>query len=206
MIPINNKKRQVAAIILAAGKSQRMGRQKLLLPLNGNTILGKTIENVKRSGINDIVLVLGHMGETICHNIDTTGLKIVINEDYDKGQMTSVKAGLAELHQGFGAMFILGDQPFIDSSVYRKLWQEYQNSDAQIVLPATIDGRRGNPVIFAPELFSEIALIEGDNGPRALIDSHLHDVLTVLFSDDTIHLDIDTPETYEKCVEEDGVK
>ena len=104
---INNNEKKVSAIILAAGISKRMGRQKLLLPLYHTTILGLTIENVKKAGFEEIILVLGADKDRILREINTEGLKIVINNDYQKGQSTSVKCGLSAISGNSAAIFIL---------------------------------------------------------------------------------------------------
>lgn len=203
---VSKNPRPLAAIVLAAGEAKRMGRSKLLLPFGALTVLGRTLDNLKKGGIGSIYLVVGHQREELLASIDTRGLHIVENEDYQKGQSTSVKQGIAALPPGYGAMFVLGDQPLIPPEVYRHLAEAYQNGRAPIVLPVNEEGKRGNPAVFAPELFEEISLLAGDTGPRSLLEKYKDLSQAVYSQEQGIFLDLDTQAAYEKCLKEAGLR
>ena len=131
----------MAAIILAAGKSTRMGEAKQLLRLGGSTVLGQTIENVRRSAVDEIVLVLGSSAEAIRHQLPASlleGLKVVINPAYEQGMASSLRAGLSALDpQMAAALIVLADQPFVRPETLDQLAGHYRRSKAQIVIPST---------------------------------------------------------------------
>ncbi len=194
--------RPLAAIVLAAGASTRMGRQKLLLPWGKTTVLGCTLENLRQSGVTPLILVVGHQWQTVLAAVDTGGFQVAVNDDYLQGQSTSVRRGIGLLPAGYGAMFVLGDQPLVSSPLYRQLAQAYRESDAPVVLPVDFQGKRGNPVVFAPELIAQMTDLRGDQGARSLIQRYQKDILTVTTAERGIFLDLDTPQAYQDCLKE----
>jgi molybdenum cofactor cytidylyltransferase len=194
----------VAAIILAAGKSTRMGEAKQLLRLNGTTVLGQTIEKVRRSAVDQIVLVLGSSAEAIRHQLPASlreGLKVVINPAYEEGMASSLRAGLSALDpQMAAALIVLADQPFVRPETLDQLAGHYRRSKAQIVIPS-YKGVRGNPVLLDRSLFAEVMALEGDTGCRAIFGSHTEHTLKLEVEDEGILLDIDSQEDYQRLRE-----
>src|SRR5277367_3746469 len=139
---------RVGAIILAAGKSTRMGEPKQLLRLGESTVLEQTLDNILGAGVDDIVLVLGSSAETIRRQFPAStfeGLTVVVNEAYGQGMASSLREGLSALHpQTDAALIVLADQPFIRPETFGEIVDQYRRSDAQIVVP-TYKGFRGNP-------------------------------------------------------------
>lgn len=192
---------RVGAIILAAGKSTRMGEPKQLLRLGESTVLGVTLDNIRKAGVDEIVLVLGSFAETIrqrCPASTLDGLKVVVNEAYDQGMASSLREGLFALHPQIDAtLIVLADQPFIRPETFGQIVDRYRRSDAQIVIP-TYKGFRGNPVLLDRSVFPEIMALSGDIGCRAIFGSHLDGIVKAEVEDVGILLDIDNKADYER--------
>jgi molybdenum cofactor cytidylyltransferase len=195
---------QVGAIILAAGKSTRMGEAKQLLRLGDGTVLGQTIENVRRSRMDEIVLVLGSSADAIRRQLPISlldGLKVVINPAYGQGIASSLRAGLSALDaQIAAALIVLADQPFVRPETLNQIAQlahQHRSSRAQIVIPS-YRGVRGNPVLLDRSVFAEVMALQGDVGCRAIFGSHTERILNFEVEDEGILLDIDNHEDYER--------
>jgi molybdenum cofactor cytidylyltransferase len=185
------------AVVLAAGMSSRMGEAKQLLRLGENTLLGQVLENVRSSRGKEIVLVLGHEAERIKERISTDNLSVVINESYQQGMGTSLRAGLAALPAGVdAALIVLADQPFVLPRTLDLLMDAYTRSSAQILIP-TFKGFRGNPVLLDCSVFSEIMALTGDIGCRAIFGNHLEGIVKVPVEDIGILLDMDSKDDFE---------
>jgi molybdenum cofactor cytidylyltransferase len=194
-------KSRVGAIILAAGKSTRMGEPKQLLRLSESTVLGETIENIRRTGLDEIILVLGSFAETIQGQFPASafeGLTVVVNQFYNHGMASSLQKGLSALHpQIDAALIVLADQPFIRPETFGQIVDQYRLSNAQIVIP-TYKGSRGNPVLLDRSVFPEIMALSGDIGCRAIFESYPNGIVKVEVDDVGILLDIDNKADYER--------
>jgi molybdenum cofactor cytidylyltransferase len=192
---------RVGAIILAAGKSTRMGEPKQLLRLGQSTVLEQTFENIRGAALDEIVLVLGSSAEIIRQQLPVStfkGIKVVLNEDYDQGMASSLREGLSALDpQTDASLIVLADQPFIRPETFGQIIDRYRRSEAQIVIP-TYKGSRGNPVLLDRSVFPEIMALSGDIGCRAIFGSHLDGIVKVEVEDDGILLDIDNKADYER--------
>ena len=192
---------RVAAIILAAGKSTRMGEAKQLLRLGEGTVLGRTIENVRRSAeVDEIVLVLGASAEAIRRQLPASlleGLKVVVNPAYEQGMASSLRAGLSALDPQTGAaLIVLADQPLVRPETLDQLAHQYRRTPAPIVIPS-YKGVRGNPVLLDRSVFAEVMALEGDTGCRAIFGNH-PETVKLEVEDEGILLDIDNQEDYER--------
>jgi molybdenum cofactor cytidylyltransferase len=192
---------RVGAVILAAGGSTRMGEAKQLLRLGESTVLGQTLENVRRAGVDEIVLVLGSTAEAIRQQLPIAtieGLRIVVNQAYERGMASSLREGLAALDPHIdAALIVLADQPFIRPETLDRIVDRHRRSHAQIVIPS-YKGFRGNPVLLDRSVFSEVMALDGDMGCRAIFGSHLEGIVKVEVEDVGILLDIDNQEDYER--------
>jgi len=195
------RKSQVGAIVLAAGRSTRMGEAKQLLRLGESTVLGQTLENVRGAGVDEIVLVLGFSAQTIREQLPisvTEGLKIVVNQAYEQGMASSLREGISALDpQTEAALVVLADQPFIRPETLNRLIEEHRRTNAQIVIPL-YKGSRGNPVLLDRSVFPEVMALDGDVGCRAIFGSHLEGIVKVEVADVGILLDIDNKDDYER--------
>src|SRR5271155_5003651 len=131
--------RRVGAVILAAGRSARMGGAKQLLPLGESTVLEQTLENVRGAGIDEIVLVLGSFAETIRRQLTipaVEGLKVVVNQNFSQGMASSLRDGVSAVDPHIdAALIVLADQPFVRSETLDRIIDRYRSSGAQIVIP-----------------------------------------------------------------------
>jgi len=199
MTDTQNPNARVSAVVLAAGTSTRMGRAKQLLPLGGTTVLAHTLENVRSTGLEEIILILGASAEAISQQLPPSlleGLKVVVNQAYGQGMASSLREGLCALDQRTdGALIILGDQPFIRPQTLHQIMDEYRRSRAKIVIPS-YQGNRGNPVLLDRSVFSEVMALEGDVGCRAIFGNYLEAILKVEVEDKGVLLDIDDQDDY----------
>ena len=202
-LPPQNKA-VVAGIILAAGKSLRMGTVKGLLPFGTSCILQNVIHTAELSMLDLVVLVVGHDADNITAQLQFGRTEVVCNENYSLGQSSSLQAGLAAVEKRCDyAMFLLGDQPLVKSETINLLI-ESAGSGAAIVAP-TCNGRRGNPVLIHRMFFSEIKKIKGDAGARSLLSRFAHRVKKVAVDDSGVLLDIDTREEYAQLIQDHHV-
>jgi len=206
----------IAAIILAAGSSSRMGagRHKLFLPLGERPVLIHVLEAVLAAQTRPIVLVLGHQAgqarALLNRYLHLPDLQIVENSAYQQGMSTSLRAGLqaltgsneyiAQEHIG-GTIILLGDQPLITTSIINDLVATWQTEGKRIVAPL-YNGKRGNPVLFSADLFPELTAVTGDEGGRRVIERHRQEIATVEVTDAQASFDVDTWEAYQQVIVE----
>jgi molybdenum cofactor cytidylyltransferase len=192
----SNYEQPVAAVILAAGASSRMGRPKQLLDWNGKALVRVVAEHALAAGFDPIVVVLGAHTAQVREALAGLPLQCVSNSDYHQGQSTSLRAGVAALPTHIAAaLVLLGDQPFVTPAIMRVLVQRWHEEHSQIVVPL-YQGQRGNPVLFGRAVFAELMAVSGDQGARALIQSNPARVTHVHFEDTRPLEDIDTIEDY----------
>ncbi len=188
----------VAAIVLAAGTSSRMGSPKQLLRIGTQTLLERTLEILRRSKVDEILVVLGHEAAAIQAQVDLAGVKIVLNAAYREGMGTSLREGVSNVAPNSrAAMIVLADQPFLQAATIDRLIDEYDAKKPQIVLPL-YRGFRGNPVLLDRSVFPEVAGLAGDVGCRAIFGSHTENILKVSVEDASVLLDADTKADLDK--------
>jgi molybdenum cofactor cytidylyltransferase len=206
----------IAAIILAAGSSSRMGagRHKLFLPLGERPVLVHVLEAALAAQTRPIVLVLGYQAAQahalLSPYLHVPDLQIIENSAYQQGMSTSLRAGLqaltdfnahaAQEHTG-GAIILLGDQPLITTRIIDSLVAAWRTAGKRIIAPL-YNGKRGNPVLFSADLFTELANVTGDEGGRSVIERHRQEVATVEMEDAQASFDVDTWEAYQQVVAE----
>jgi molybdenum cofactor cytidylyltransferase len=187
----------IAAIVLAAGASTRMGRQKLTLPMaGGRPLVRLAVEQVLAAGLDEVVVVVGGDADAVAGALATLPVRVVVNPRYAEGQSTSLRAGLDALRPGTDAAVVaLGDQPLPDPDVIRRLVAAFRTTGRPIAAPVYRDGR-GNPVLFGAALFGELRGVTGDQGGRGVITRDPARVVEVPV-DMAMPADIDTPQDYE---------
>jgi molybdenum cofactor cytidylyltransferase len=183
----------VSAIVLAAGRSSRMGKLKQLMPLGKSTILEQTLDNLLGSKASEVIVVLGHKAEEITKRLSGRPVKVVVNPLYRKGMGTSIAAGLKFLDsQAQAVMLVLGDQPYVDSATIDKLLDAFVKKDKGIVIPV-YKKQRGHPLIFDRRYQAQLSKLKGDIGGREIIKENPKDVLEVPVKCEGVVIDIDTP-------------
>lgn len=190
----------ISGIILAAGASTRMGTTKQLMPFGNTTLLGRVVRHAKVSLLHEVVVVLGHDVVRIMRGVDLSGTRTVWNPDYLKGQSTSLKKGIEAVSPNCdAAMFLLGDQPFVNPAIIDHLVQHFINAGSPLAIPF-YNGKRGNPVIIARALFTQLRHLSGDVGAKVLFEEFSASILRVSISDPGILLDVDTRDDYGKLI------
>jgi molybdenum cofactor cytidylyltransferase len=196
----------ISGIILAAGSSKRMGSPKSLLKIGEKTFLQYIVNVLHSARIIDVVIVLGADAEEIRRSLAWFDGKIIVNNDWQKGQLTSIIAGLNNLDMAttdpeeiHGTMICPVDHPLLTQSLLVDLLQGYWTSKKKIIIP-TFSGKRGHPVIFDKKYFDEIRSAPFDVGARAVVHNHAEDVYEVSVNEEGILINIDTQEDYKKYI------
>ena len=185
----------LAAIVLAAGYSSRMGEFKPLLPLGGVSALARSIHLFQTAGIREVIAVLGHRAGELRPIAERYGARCVINPHYEQGMYSSIVAGCAALPADVkGAFALPADIPLVRPSTIRQLATAYAQHGADVTYPM-FSGRRGHPPFIGPSILMEI--LQGARGPlSALLASREDNALDVQVADEAIHKDMDTPSDY----------
>ena len=188
---------EIWAIVLAAGASTRMKRQKLLLPFNDKSIIETVVENVACSVQSKIMVVLGSHRNEIHRRLGNHQVQFCVNENYLDGMLSSVICGFNAIPESASAaLLFLGDQPQISHHATDLVIEAWRQNNKGIVIP-TFNGQRGHPGLFETKYISEIKKLDPEKGLRALAKKFKHDVLEVECNIPEILRDIDTPEDYQ---------
>jgi CTP:molybdopterin cytidylyltransferase MocA len=195
----------IAAVILSAGESSRMGRPKALLPIDGQTFIEKIVEALRQAGLENIVVIIGHNAEAMRQKIAHLPVTILVNPDYKDGQLSSLQVAVRHLATDKSCHAILVhlvDHPYIDANLVNLLIRRFEDSGKPIAVPS-FHGKRGHPVILARSLFGELLNAPIDQGAKAVVNAHRNETLEMDTEDEGITLDIDTPELYRQHVKGD---
>jgi molybdenum cofactor cytidylyltransferase len=190
----------VAAVVLAAGRSTRMGSNKLLEEIEGVPLVRRVAEAAVEAKLDPVVVVTGHEGAAVATALEGLPVRLAENPDFADGLSTSLKVGIGALPQGRdGAMILLGDMPLVTGSLLRRLVAAFEAEPGGLAAVPLHDGEWGNPVILAPALFGDVQGLSGDKGARSLLEEHRDMVIEVPVSDDAVVVDVDTPEALKKA-------
>ena len=191
---------RVAAVVLAAGKSERLGQPKQLLDWRGRPLVRHVVAAALGAGVSEVVVVTGAFAEGVEAALAGLPVRVVRNPRWAEGQSTSVRAGLGAISpQNGAALFLLVDQPWVSPRLIRALIETHARSLAPIVAPL-IDQRRGNPVLFDRATFPAFDGLAGDVGARALFARYR--TMWVPWHDSRALMDVDTPEDYQRLIAE----
>lgn len=196
----------VVGILLAAGRSRRMGQPKQLLPLTGNDTVIEVVARRVRPHVDGLVVVVGHVGGQVAAVIADLDITLAINHDVDRGMLSSVQAGVrAAGTRCRGYLICLGDQPSLRASVIeavlRRAERHPATGEAGIVIP-TFDGERGHPVFIHSRYRDEILALDPEAaGLHAVTRGHVDDTVEIAVDDRLILDDMDTPPDYAREVE-----
>ncbi len=197
-------RRSIAAVVLAAGRSSRMGRPKLLLPLGGRSVIARVIDAVLASTVAPVAIVAGDEIELLKEALEGRTLTWVRNPDPGAAMLDSVRRGLEALPSDWKAVVIvLGDQPGIDSEVIDRLADEFEAGSRGMVVPVH-NGRRGHPILVAARYREEIFRDHDDLGLRGLLRAHPEDVQELETDRPSVLEDMDTPSDYRQWRERYG--
>lgn len=187
---------QIAAVVLAAGKSTRMGSNKLLKPIKGKPMIRQTVETVLQSRASPVVVVTGHDASRIREALDGLDVSFVSNPHYDQGLSTSLAAGVAGLPPKVeGALMVLGDMPLVPVTTLNKLIAAFDPREARSICLPVYQGERGNPILWGRQHFPEFQGLKGDRGAKVLLVVNSDQVVEVPVGNAGVLTDFDTPES-----------
>jgi molybdenum cofactor cytidylyltransferase len=189
-----------SAVVLAAGQSSRMeGANKLLLPLEGEPLVRRTVRTVLQAGMQETVVVTGHQGREVMRAVLDLPVTVQPNLRHEDGQMRSVAAGVAALAQATDAILVCpGDMPLLTAQDLRDLLAAYRaHPEASIVIPR-FEGARGNPIVFAAAYAPEVAAGRRLIGCRKLAQQYPEETWYFEATHDRYTTDLDTPQDYQR--------
>lgn len=188
----------IAGVILAAGEASRYGQPKQLLEWKGKSFVQAVAETALRAGLSPVIVVTGAQADQIKSALRDLDVEIVHNNEWKSGQGSSIGSGVRHIPNTCGgAIFLLTDQPQVNTSILQALKEKHAEGLYPIVAPMVID-RRANPVLFDRTTFPDLMNIEGDTGGRAIF--HKYRVEYLPWHDDSLLLDVDTPEQYQRLI------
>ena len=192
----------IPGIVLAAGRSSRMGRPKATLPTAGDeTFLSRIVGTLLTAGVDDVVIVVGHEAEAVIESFAASGLRarVVLNRDYDRGQLSSLRAGIVAVDRPgvMAALIALVDAPFFTVATVRTVISRYRETRAPVVRPTRAD-RHGHPFLVDRALFDELLSADPEAGAKPVVRAHATIEGDVFVDDAGAFDDIDTPEEYER--------
>jgi molybdenum cofactor cytidylyltransferase len=200
-------RRRVAAVVLAAGQATRMGRPKVLLPWDGDTVIGAIVNRLNAADLSDIVVVTGHKSLEVEAALEGRPVRCVYNPRYRAGEMiSSFQAGLDALSDSTAAcLLVLGDQPLLSGRVIWKVLEAYARGRGSIVAPSH-GSRRGHPVLFDRAYWAELMGLEAPQAPREILRQYADEVHYVPVDTHWVLRDIDTPADYQQALREAGLE
>jgi molybdenum cofactor cytidylyltransferase len=195
--PAPEKGRRIAAVVLAAGRSTRMGAvNKMIAEIGGKPLVRIAAEQALASRAAPVIVVTGHQRERIEAALAGLPVRFMHNPDYAEGLGTSLKAGIAAVPEDAdGAIICLGDMPQVDAALIDRLIAAFDPERGALIVVPSIEGRRGNPVVWSRRFFHELMAIQGDIGARHLIGQYAEAVAEVALAGDAALTDVDTPES-----------
>ena len=200
---VQGQEANIAALVLAAGSSKRMGKQnKLLAEVAGKPMIRHVIEAIRKSNIQSIIVVTGYDAELLQQALGDQEISFVHNPDYDSGLSTSLKAGLKTISEKTdGVLICLGDMPLLTSTIIDTLIRAFDPIEGRSICVPIHGRKRGNPVLWDKSYLSEMAGILGDVGAKQLLEMHTDQIFEVLIEEDTVLFDVDTPDLLKKLNE-----
>jgi molybdenum cofactor cytidylyltransferase len=188
--------RRVGAIVLAAGRSVRMGgRNKLLASLDGAPLVRRSVEAVVASRARPVCVVTGHEAEQVREALAGCPVELVHNPDFAAGMSTSLRAGIEALAGRVdGALVCLADMPWVPREALDALIDAFADAAGDAICAPHYAGRRGNPVLWPAARFADLVALRGDAGARALLEARPPELRAVSVSHEGVLRDVDTPE------------
>jgi molybdenum cofactor cytidylyltransferase len=187
----------VAGIVLAAGASTRMGRNKLLLELDGVSLLRHTVGRAAAAGLSPVLVVLGHQAERALEELSGLDCRPVLNPEYARGATSSVRAGFAALpSEAVAAVVLLADMPFVTAGMIATMVERYREAAAPLVF-SDYGGVSAPPTLFDRSLFDEVRAIDDRGCLKRTVKQHRSEALQVVWPA-TALADLDEPADYER--------
>ncbi|HEV8388279.1 MAG TPA: molybdopterin-binding/glycosyltransferase family 2 protein [Dongiaceae bacterium] len=188
---------RIAGLVMAAGRSSRMGANKLLLADNGKPIVARVVEQALAAELAEVIVVCGHQEAEVRAALAGHGVRFVPCPDYAEGMSASLRCGLKAISADIdAALVLLGDMPRVGTGLLRRMIAAFNPTEGRAIIVPSFQGKRGNPVLWDRRFFAEMIALAGDVGARHLIGEHAELVTEIEAEDAGIFLDIDTPDAY----------
>jgi len=189
-------------VVLAAGKSERFGKNKMLVKVLDEPLIRKVVKNALSSQVDEVIVVLGYMASEIEKVLYNLPCKIVLNENFEKGMSSSVKIGVSKISKTAEAVLILpGDYPLVTAEDINRVISKFKETGASIVI-ASYKGKPGHPILFSKRLFKEIMKIsEEEQGLKAVVRKHREEIVLAETNSPGVLMDVDTEEHFKKVIE-----
>lgn len=193
-------RRNITALILAGGRSSRMGALKPLQHLSGKPAIQWAVEVFRNAGIEDVSVVVGFHSDKLISALEPLDVRIIINPDPERGMFSSVQAGLETFGRDVKAFFLLpGDMPMIRDKTVKKILEAYGDCNENVIYPVFL-GERGHPPLIPRQCFNGIRSAGHDENLRGVLNGYEADALEVGCADSGILMDMDTPEDYQEMI------
>ena len=195
---VNPKNIHVAAVVVAAGQSRRMGQPKLIMPWGKSTVIGKVVNTITEAGVDEVVIVTGGFHQLVEDALKGFHVHLTHNPDFaTNGMLESLQIGIKSM-PGFvdAVLVVLGDQPQMESSTVNTLLVSYQIQDGALIVPS-YKMRRGHPWLVDRKLWGEIQSLSAPKTLRDFLNDHADDIHYLPIDTPSILLDLDTPEDYQ---------
>lgn len=192
--------KHIAALVLAAGESRRMGdANKLTIPVDGTPMVARVVDALQQSRAQRVIVITGHQPERIKEALSGRDVEFVHNPDYAEGIGSSVRMGITALDDDAdGALVALGDMPWVNTEVINRLVDAFTTGGELSIFIPMFGGKRGNPVLWGARHFPELLALSGDVGGKALFDRHATAICYVNVESASVNTDVDTPDALQK--------
>lgn len=198
-MPSEPRSGPIAGILLAAGTSSRMGSNKLLFELDGESVLRGAARRALAGGLSPLLVVLGHQEEKARRELDGLPCQVVVNPDYEKGITSSLKTGVAALPSDVqAAMVMLADMPFVTTEMIAGLIDRYRSTEAPLVI-SDYEGVNAPPMLYDRALFGELLTMTEEGCGRQVVKRHRHEAEVLPWPASAL-ADLDVPEDYERVI------
>lgn len=187
----------VAGIVLAAGLSSRMGQNKMLIELGGETLVRRAVSTAIAAGLDPVLVVVGHDSERVRRELGGLSCTPVFNPEYVRGMQSSLKAGLGALPSAAGAAAVLlGDMPLVDAEMVRALVDAFRRGGAPLAV--SLYGEVvAPPIVYARTLFPELRALEGEGCGKRVVKQHRAEAIELRWPEETL-TDLDSPADVER--------
>jgi len=184
---------RIAGVVLAAGTSSRMGRNKLFLRLGGTSVLRRAVAAAREAGLDPVLVVLGHESDRALAELQGLACTPVLNQDYATGMNTSVRAGVSAVPaDASGAVLMLADMPFVTAGMLRTLVERYRSAEAPLVV-STYGEVLAPPILYGRPLFGELRALDGDGCGKRVVKAHRREAIEMAWPPAAL-ADLDVPE------------
>jgi molybdenum cofactor cytidylyltransferase len=186
----------VAGIVLAAGASTRLGRNKLFIELEGESLLRRAVRRVSDAGLDPVIVVLGHEADRAREELSGLSSVPIVNPDYLRGVNSSVRTGITAVSQSAAAVVVLADMPFVTTAMIATLVDRYRTSAAPLVI-SDYGGVNAPPMLYDRSLFDELVSMEGEGCGKQVVKRHRAEAIAVTWPSDAL-IDLDVPDDYDR--------